>query len=79
MIALGVMDVVGTVALVWFAVSVLAGIAVALGGRHVFRKMPKPPASTVRHIDIHQSIDDDTTNAVITELNRRDRMKGRGF
>lgn len=69
----------GAIAAGWFTASALFAIAWNTVGKHILRKPPQPPASTVRHIDIHQSIDDDTTNAVITELNRRDRQRGGGL
>ena len=47
-----VLNVVGTIGAIWLAVSILLGIAWALGGRRIFRNPPLPG-------DIYEPIDDD--------------------
>ena len=40
---MSVMDWVGTIGAIWLAVSILLGIAWALGGKRIFRQPPQPP------------------------------------
>ena len=41
---MGIWGVVQWIATGWFVLSILAGVAWALGGRRIFRKPPAPPA-----------------------------------
>ena len=88
---MSVMDVVGTIGAIWLAVSILLGIAWALGGKRIFRQPPPPPARG----DIYEPIDVVFTgdyeidrrqldayrkagdiDGVVNELKRRERMNG---
>lgn len=54
---MGVLKWVGLIAAGWFALSILVGVAWALGGRRILRQPPAPPAdrSNVHHIDCRGS------------------------
>ena len=71
-----VLNVAGTIGAIWLAVSILVAVAWALGGKRIFRKPPKPPIK----IEVPRGADmQDVTDRVVAELERRDRMNGRGF
>lgn len=71
-----VLNVLGTIGAIWLAVSILAAIFWGLIGRRIFRKPPQPPIK----IEVPRGADmQDVTDRVVAELERRDRMNGRGF
>lgn len=73
---MNVLNVVGTIGAIWLAVSILLAVAWALGGKRIFRTPPQPPIK----IDVPRGADmQDVTDRVVAELERRDRMNGRGF
>jgi hypothetical protein len=66
-----VLKVIEIVGAAWLLLSILLAVAWALGGKRIFRKPTTPPT-----IVINNERFDDTVDAVVAELNRRERMNG---